>query len=90
MNNAVIEMAQQCPNMALIGSSTTYKAILQAIKTLGASRVCFGTDAPFQWPHVIRAMYDSALDGEVTEKEKNLVMGGNIARILKLQATGVK
>ncbi|RJP26227.1 MAG: amidohydrolase [Candidatus Abyssobacteria bacterium SURF_5] len=84
LNNAVIEMALECPNMALVGSATTYKAILQAIETLGASRVCFGTDAPFQWPHVVRAMYNSALEGEVTQKEKSLVMGGNIARILKL------
>jgi predicted TIM-barrel fold metal-dependent hydrolase len=84
MNNAVIQMARERPNMALIGSATTYKAILQAIKALGASRVCFGTDAPFQWPHVGRAMYDAVLNGEVTEEEKSLVMGGNIVRILGL------
>lgn len=84
MNDAVIEMAQECPNMTLIGSATTYKAVLKAIKILGAGRVCFGTDDPFQWPHVVRAMYEATLDGEINEKEKSLVMGGNIARILGL------
>jgi predicted TIM-barrel fold metal-dependent hydrolase len=84
MNKAVVEMAQECPNMFLIGSATTYKAVLMAIKALGAERVCFGSDAPFQWPHVIRAMYDAALDGEVTGEEKALVMGGNIARLFGL------
>jgi predicted TIM-barrel fold metal-dependent hydrolase len=81
MNRAAIEMAQECPNMVLIGSATTYKAVLSAIKTLGAERVCFGSDAPFQWPHVVRAMYEAALEGEVTEEEKVLVMGGNVARL---------
>ncbi len=84
MNKAVIDAAQECPNMVLIGSETSYKAILEAIRVLGAERVCFGTDAPFQWPHVVRAMYDAALDGEVTAKEKALVMGESIARILRL------
>jgi len=84
MNRAVIEMAQQCPNMYLIGSATTYKAVVNAINVLGAERVLFGTDDPFQWPHVVRAMYDAALDGIVSEEEKALVMGGNLARVLGL------
>jgi predicted TIM-barrel fold metal-dependent hydrolase len=84
MNKAVIDAAQECPNMVLIGSETTYKAILEAIRVLGADRVCFGTDAPFQWPHVVRAMYDAALETEVTPEEKAMVMGGNIARIFGL------
>lgn len=84
MNEVVIEMARECPNMVLIGSATTYWAVLAAIKALGAGRVCFGTDAPFGWPHVVRAMVDAALDGEVSEEEKALVMGGNIARLFGL------
>jgi len=84
MINAVIEMAQECPNMYLVGSATTYRAVLTAIKALGADRVCFGTDAPFQWPHVVLATYNAALDGKVTKEEKALVMGGNIARLFGL------
>jgi hypothetical protein len=33
-------------------------------------------------------MYESALNREISEKEKSLVMGGNIARILRLEASG--
>jgi predicted TIM-barrel fold metal-dependent hydrolase len=84
MNDAVIEMARENPNMLLIGSATTDFAILKAIKTLGADRVCFGTDAPFQRQHVVLAMYNALLDGEVTEQEKASVMGGNIARLFSL------
>jgi len=59
-------------------------AVLKAIATLGADRVCLGTDAPFQRQHVVLATYHAALDGEVTADEKALVMGGNIARLCKL------
>ena len=84
MNRAVIEAAQENPNMILVGSSTSDNAVLQAIKTLGAERVCFGSDSPFQRQHVALATYNALLDGEVTESEKALVMGGNIVRLFGL------
>lgn len=84
MNDAVIKAAVECPNMVLIGSATTYKAVLQAIQVLGAERVCFGTDAPFQWPHVVLATYRAALADQISAEEMALVMGGNIARLFGL------
>ncbi|MFN2229796.1 MAG: amidohydrolase family protein [Anaerolineae bacterium] len=84
MNDAVIEMAQECPNMYLVGSATTTRAVLKAIGLLGADRVCFGTDAPFQIQHVVRATYDALLEDELSQEEKALVMGGNIARLFGL------
>jgi predicted TIM-barrel fold metal-dependent hydrolase len=84
MNHAVIEMALENPNMYLIGSGTSYKAVLRAIRTLGADRVCFGSDAPFQIMHVELAMYNAFLDGEVSAAEKRDVMAGNIMRLFEL------
>ena len=84
MNRAVVEVAQECPNMVLIGSATDDKAILHAITVLGAERVCFGSDAPFRRPHVVKAMYDALLQDEVTAAEIALIMGGNIARLFSL------
>lgn len=84
MAAAVVEVAQECPNMVLIGSATNDKLVLQAIKQLGADRVCFGTDAPFQRPHVVRAWYDAMLTYDVTEAETAMVMGGNIVRLFEL------
>ena len=75
MNDAVIEMAQECPNMYLVGSATTAKAVLKAIGLLGADRVCFGSDTPFALMHV---------EDELSQEEKALVMGGNIARLFGL------
>jgi len=84
MNRAVVEVAQECPNMVLIGSATDDKAISYAVKALGAERVCFGSDAPFRRPHVVRAMYEALLSDEVAQAESDLIMGGNIARLFRL------
>jgi predicted TIM-barrel fold metal-dependent hydrolase len=84
LSNAAIEMAQECPNLVLIGSSVRARAILKAIKVLGASRVCFGSDTPFELMHVEVAKYDALLADEVTPEEKQQVMGGNIARLMDL------
>jgi len=84
LTNAMIEFAQQYPNITLIGSAVREVAVLKAIHTLGASRVCFGSDTPFSLMHVEVAKYRALLEGEVTTKEKDLIMGGNIARLFGL------
>ena len=84
LTNAAIEMAQECPNLTLIGSAVRTQAILKAIKTLGAYRVCFGSDTPFELMHVEVAKYHALLDGEVTPEEKQMIMAGNIARLMGL------
>jgi uncharacterized protein len=78
---AAIEFAEQCPNIHIIGSVIRSHPLLKAIKTLGASRVSFGSDTPFEMMHVEVARYHSLLDGEVTPEEKEMIMGGNIWRL---------
>ena len=84
LTNAMIEFAQQHPNITLIGSGVREVAVLKAIRILGASRVCFGSDTPFSLMHVEGAKYHALLDGEVTPQEKDLIMGGNITHLLEL------
>jgi len=84
LSNAAIEAAQECSNITLIGSGVRAVNILKAIKTLGAERVCFGSDTPFALMHVELAMYEALLRDEVTEDEKSLILGGNIARLFDL------
>ena len=83
LSNAAIEAAQECPNITLIGSAIRAVNILKAIKVLGAERVCFGSDTPFAMMHVELAMYEALMKDEVTEEEKALILGGNIARLFK-------
>jgi predicted TIM-barrel fold metal-dependent hydrolase len=84
MNHAAIEIAQDNPNMVLVGSGTPYPPVLRAIQTLGADRVCFGSDAPFRMQHVELAIYRAFMEGEVSEQHQALVMGGNIERLFGL------
>ena len=86
MSRAMIEMAQECPNLHLIGSMINHPPILEAIKVLGADRVCFGSDTPFALMHVCVAMYDALLDGEVTAGQKGQIMGGNLLRLFGVAA----
>ncbi|MDP9362698.1 MAG: amidohydrolase family protein [Chloroflexota bacterium] len=84
LSAAAIDVAQAHPNLTLVGSAVRAIPILRAVKTLGAERVCFGSDTPFELMHVELAKYRALLDGEVTEAERDLVLGGNIARLLGL------
>ena len=84
MTAVCVEVAKTCPNIILVGSATNDKFVLQAIQTLGADRVCFGSDAPFRNPYVIRAMYEAFMEDQLTKEEQAMVMGGNIARIFGL------
>jgi len=84
MNHAVIEIARENANMFLVGSHAPYSAVLQAIRALGADRVCFGSDAPFLMMHVELAMHKALLEHEVSDKEKEDVLGGNIIRLFGL------
>ncbi len=84
VTNAAIEMAQEYPNITLVGSAVRTRPILKAIKTLGARRVCFGSDTPFELMRVALAKYNALLDGETTPEEKHDIMAGNIARLMEL------
>jgi predicted TIM-barrel fold metal-dependent hydrolase len=82
LTDAALEIAQAHINITFIGSGVRTRPILKAIKTLGAHRVCFGSDTPFELTHVEVAKYDALLEGEVTAEAKALIMAGNIARVL--------
>lgn len=84
LTDAMIEIALANQNITLIGSAVKTKAILKAIKVLGAERVCFGSDTPFDLMHVELARYHAMLDGEVTSLDKSLILGGNISRLFNL------
>jgi predicted TIM-barrel fold metal-dependent hydrolase len=84
LHRATIESAEQHPNMYLIASAAQSQAVLKAIDVLGAERVCYGTDTPFALMHVELARF-GALLRDRTDRERGLVMGGSLLRILGLQ-----
>lgn len=82
LSRAAIEVAREHPNITVIGSAVRAIPILTAIRRLGAERICFGSDTPFELMHVEVAKYRALLDGEVTPDDEAKVMGGNILRVL--------
>jgi len=85
MTDAVIEVAQSYPQLTLIGSAVGSAPILKAIRTLGAARVCFGSDTPFELMHVEAARYRALLDeDDISDDDRHNVMAGNMMRVLEL------
>jgi predicted TIM-barrel fold metal-dependent hydrolase len=84
MNRAVVEAARECSSMVLVASATTDSAALLAIQQLGAERVCFGSDWPFRKTHVIKGMFESSFEDELSEEAMAAFMGGNLAGLFGL------
>ncbi len=79
-----IEVAGECPNVVVAPSEADPKAIIQAIKTLGASKMCYASDAPFSLMKVTLAVFNAILT-EFTEEEASQVMGESILRFLNIE-----
>jgi len=78
---AAIETVARYPNITIIASAIPEIPILNALKQLGAERVCFGSDTPFRLMHVQLAML-RALMRDMDGAEQALVLGGNLLRML--------
>jgi predicted TIM-barrel fold metal-dependent hydrolase len=83
LDRSAVETAAEHANITLIGSAIDERAILSAIQTLGTDRLCFGSDTPFRLMHVILAMY-RALLRDFDQADQAKILGGNLARLLKL------
>lgn len=79
--DAAIKIAQQFPNINLVATEADPKAIKRAIKVLGATRVCYGSDEPFTLMKVALAVFKVLLE-ELSTPDRELIMGQNILRIL--------
>jgi predicted TIM-barrel fold metal-dependent hydrolase len=86
LTRATTEFAAEHTNLTLIGSAVRSVPIVRAIKALGAGRVCFGSDTPFELMHVEVARYNALL-ADLPAQDRQKVMAGNIARLLGLNAS---
>ena len=84
LHRSAIETAAQHPNITLIGSAIGERMIYQAVNELGSHRVCFGSDMPFYLMHVQLASYRALLRDFARSKVDD-VLGGNMARLLKIE-----
>ena len=57
------------------------EAIRHLVAEIGASQIVYGTDGPsLSWPDSV----DTILGAQITDAEKEAILGGNLAKILKL------
>jgi aminocarboxymuconate-semialdehyde decarboxylase len=56
------------------------EGIRHLVAEMGPSQVVYGTDMPFVWPDTI----DAILKAEIPDAQKEAVLGGNLAKLLKL------
>jgi len=56
------------------------EGIRHLVAEMGASQVVYGTDIPFVWPDTI----DAILEAEIPDTQKEAILGGNLAKLLKL------
>ena len=83
MAQSVIDLATENPRWLLIDSEADYRKVLLALNTLGAERLCYGSDTPFcpmryEWG-LRQVVYQ-----DLSAAQRDLVLGGNIARVLGL------
>jgi predicted TIM-barrel fold metal-dependent hydrolase len=83
-SSSVIELCGNYTNIFFVASSIKPAAVLSAINDVSPSRVLFGSDTPFGMMHVEIAKYNALLE-DLPVKEKELVMGGNLKRILQIK-----
>lgn len=80
---SAVRAAMRCENLYLETSGARSPGvILEAVKALGAERVVYGSDFPYLRPEVERAKIGSL---RIPDEDKELIMGGNMARILKIE-----
>jgi|YelNatPaOPRAMG01_1025707.scaffolds.fasta_scaffold53400_3 predicted TIM-barrel fold metal-dependent hydrolase len=82
---AMVEFAQECPNIFLVGSMVGVRDIDYALRNLGPERLCFGSDTPFSFMHVEVAKYKALLQ-DFPPAWRERVMGENIRSVLGLMS----
>ncbi|PKP30173.1 MAG: hypothetical protein CVU00_13880 [Bacteroidetes bacterium HGW-Bacteroidetes-17] len=61
------------------------KRLIDAIRFAGADKILFGTDTPYSGKDNIRQSINRIKNLEISNCDKELILGGNIQKLLKLQ-----
>jgi aminocarboxymuconate-semialdehyde decarboxylase len=66
----------------ILADSMVFSAegVRHLVAEMGPTQVVYGTDMPFVWPDTV----DAILTAEIPDAQKEAVLGGNLAKLLKL------
>ena len=56
------------------------EAVRHLVEEVGASQVVYGTDIPLLWPDAV----DNILAAKISDDQKEMILGGNLAKMMKL------
>ena len=56
------------------------EGIRHLVAETGPSQVVYGTDMPFVWPDTV----DAILEAQISDAQKEAILGGNLAKVLRL------
>jgi aminocarboxymuconate-semialdehyde decarboxylase len=56
------------------------EAVRHLVAEMGPTQVVYGTDIPLVWPDTI----DNILDAQIPDAQKEMILGGNLVKLLKL------
>lgn len=56
------------------------EGIRHMVAEIGAGQIVYGTDMPFVWPDTV----DAILDANIPDAQKEAILGGNLAKLLRL------
>jgi len=89
MTDQFIRLAEEYDNVWLDLSAVGLPAkIGEAVGRVGARRLVWGTDGPYKnptAPEYARAQLDNVRKLEISDEDKRLILGGNVARLLNLK-----
>lgn len=57
------------------------EGIRHMVAEMGASQIVYGTDIPLVWPDTI----DSILNAQISDADKEAILGGNLTKLLRLK-----
>jgi aminocarboxymuconate-semialdehyde decarboxylase len=57
------------------------EGVRHLVAEVGASQIVYGTDIPLVWPDTI----DAILGAQITDAEKEAILGGNLTKLLRLK-----
>jgi aminocarboxymuconate-semialdehyde decarboxylase len=56
------------------------EGVRHLVAEMGPTQVVYGTDMPYVWPDTV----DAILEAEIPNPHKEAVLGGNLAKLLRL------
>ena len=94
MNAALVEqfirVAEQYENVSLdLSAVPLVDKVQEAVERVGAKKLVWGTDGPYKNPDVVtysRTELDKIRQLKISDADRDLILGGNVARALNLPA----